>query len=75
MFFFNFCNLQEAVTLDVGIVEEKSSMFQKDQILSFVLLAKTQLSKCAPCEGFSQIASHIYWSPENSEKMTPEVEQ
>ena len=30
MFFFNFCNLQEAVTLDVGIVEEKSSMFQKD---------------------------------------------
>ena len=59
MFFFIFCNLREAVTLDVGIVEEKRKMFQTDLDFKLCIISKTQLSKCAPCEGFSQIASHM----------------
>ena len=37
IFFLICCNLWEAVTLDVDIAEGKSKMFQKDEILSFLL--------------------------------------
>ena len=59
MFFFIFHSLLTSVTFDTNITEDPIKKFWNDDNSNFYMIPITQNWYFAPCEGFSQITSHI----------------
>ncbi len=59
MFFFIFYALRTSVTFDTSIRGDQSKKFWKENNSNFHMIPRTQNINVAPCDGFSQIISHI----------------
>ncbi len=59
MFFFIFYGLWTSVTFDASIRGDPSKKFWKENHSNFHMISITQNINFAPCDGFSQITSHI----------------
>ncbi len=59
MFFFIFYDLWTSVTFDTSIRGDPSKKFWQENNSNFHMISITQNINFAPCDGFSQITSHI----------------
>ncbi len=59
MFFFIFHSLWMLVTFDTSVRRGPSKKFWKENNSNFHMISITQNTNFAPCDGFSQITSHI----------------